>query len=83
MQWIERCQEQDNGLYSAVIRNIELSNKGLLVLDNGLDVERREVKMNKILMRFAINYIKYQEKLLTEKEAHIKYLEGFLKGKGH
>ncbi|ACY10753.1 hypothetical protein W299_01666 [Staphylococcus aureus DAR5888] len=39
--------------------------------------------MNKILIRFAINYIKYQQKQLREKEARIKYLEGFLKGKGY
>ncbi|MEJ7541954.1 putative HNHc nuclease [Staphylococcus intermedius] len=39
MQWIDKHQKQDNGLYSVVIRNVELSNKDLLVLDNGLDVE--------------------------------------------
>lgn len=39
--------------------------------------------MNKILIRFAINYIKYQQKQLREKEARIKYLEGFLKGKSY
>lgn len=39
--------------------------------------------MNKILIRFAINYIKYQQKQLREKEVRIKYLEGFLKGKGY
>lgn len=39
--------------------------------------------MNKILIRFAINYIKYQQKQLREKEARIKYLKGFLKGKGY
>ncbi len=39
--------------------------------------------MNKLIIRFAINYIKYQQKQLREKEARIKYLEGFLKGKGY
>lgn len=39
--------------------------------------------MDKLIIRFAINYIKYQQKLLREKEARIKYLEGFLKGKGY
>ncbi|PCF86364.1 putative HNHc nuclease [Staphylococcus intermedius] len=39
MQWIDKHQKQDNGLYSVVIRNVELSNKELLILDNGLDVE--------------------------------------------
>lgn len=39
--------------------------------------------MNKLLIRFVINYIQFQEKLLKEKEARIKYLEGFLKGKGY
>ncbi|HCT0444504.1 TPA: hypothetical protein LQP13_000380 [Staphylococcus pseudintermedius] len=39
MQWIDKHQKQENGLYSVVIRNIELSNKDLLILDNGLDVE--------------------------------------------
>ncbi|MBI5975177.1 putative HNHc nuclease [Staphylococcus canis] len=39
MQWIDKHQKQDNGLYSVVVRNVELSNKELLILDNGLDVE--------------------------------------------
>lgn len=39
MQWIDKHQKQENGLYSVVIRNVELSNKDLLILDNGLDVE--------------------------------------------
>lgn len=39
--------------------------------------------MNKLIIHFAINYIKYQQKQLREKEARIKYLEGFLKGKGY
>lgn len=39
MQWIDKHQKQENGLYSVVIRNVELSNKELLILDNGLDVE--------------------------------------------
>ncbi|ELJ9288503.1 hypothetical protein RT939_001269 [Staphylococcus pseudintermedius] len=39
MQWIDKHRKQENGLYSVVIRNVELSNKELLILDNGLDVE--------------------------------------------
>ncbi|KIX91451.1 hypothetical protein TP70_02230 [Staphylococcus microti] len=39
MQWIDKYQKQDNGLYNVVIRNVELSDKDLLILDNGLDVE--------------------------------------------
>ncbi len=40
--------------------------------------------MNKILIRFAINYIKISTKNnCVKKEARIKYLEGFLKGKGY
>ncbi len=39
--------------------------------------------MNELLIRFAIKYIKFQQKQLREKEARIKYLEGFLKGKGY
>lgn len=39
--------------------------------------------MNKLLLRFAITLIKIQNKKLKEKEAYIKYLEGFLKGKGY
>ncbi|WP_281197547.1 putative HNHc nuclease [Staphylococcus felis] len=39
MEWIDKHHKQENGLYSVVIRNVALSNKDLLVLDNGLDVE--------------------------------------------
>lgn len=39
MQCIDKHYKQENGLYSVVIRNVALSNKDLLVLDNGLDVE--------------------------------------------
>lgn len=39
--------------------------------------------MNKLVLRFAINYIKFQQKQLKAKEARIKYLEGFIKGKNY
>ncbi len=39
--------------------------------------------MNKILIRFAINYINIDKNNCVKKEARIKYLEGFLKGKGY
>lgn len=39
--------------------------------------------MNKLILKFALTIIKIQQRQLKEKEARIKYFEGFLKGKGY
>ncbi|WP_145474099.1 putative HNHc nuclease [Staphylococcus pettenkoferi] len=39
MQRITHYIQEDDGTISAVIRNVELSSKDLMILDNGLDVE--------------------------------------------
>ena len=39
MQRITHYIQENDGTLSAVVRNVELSNKDLMILDNGLDVE--------------------------------------------
>lgn len=39
MQRITHYIQEDDGTISAVVRNVELSSKDLMILDNGLDVE--------------------------------------------